>query len=237
MIMNRAFFAISALLLAAGVAQAGQTYFVPPAQIDAAELLPAPPADDSAENKAEIQQLHQIESERTPADVARAQADAAERDIFIFKSVLGDGFNATALPLTAALSAHVEEDEGADAEPVKKIFHRVRPYHFDKSLHPVCPATVKDDAYPSGHTMSGYLEALVLVSILPEKKDAIFARADDYAHSRLVCGVHHASDLEAGKEIAYALFAVMADEAKFRAERAAAEAELRKALGFPPRIE
>jgi acid phosphatase (class A) len=85
--------------------------------------------------------------------------------------------------------------------------------------------------------MSGYLEALVLVSILPEKKDAIFARADDYAHNRLVCGVHHASDLEAGKEIAYALFAVMADEAKFRAERAAAEAELRKALGLPPRIE
>jgi acid phosphatase (class A) len=232
MMMNRAFLAISlfALLTAAGFARAGQAYFVAPAEIDAADMLPAPPADDSAENKAEIQQLHQIQDRRTPADVARAQADAAERDIFIFKTVLGDGFNAKALPLTAALSAHVEEDEAADLEPGKLIFARVRPYQFDKSLHPVCPATAKKDSYPSGHTMSGYLYALVLASMLPEKKDAIFARADDYAHNRLVCGVHHASDLEAGEEMAYALFAVMADDARFKAERSAAETELHKAL-------
>jgi acid phosphatase (class A) len=232
MMMKRGFFAIflSTLLIAGGLARSGQAHFVMPADIDATEMLPAPPADESAENKAEIQQLRQIESQRTPADVARAQADAAEKDIFIFKTVLGDGFNAKALPLTAALSAHVEEDELADIEPVKQVFNRTRPYQFDKTLHPVCPATAKKDSYPSGHAMSGYLEALTLASMLPEEKDAIFARADDYAHNRLVCGVHHASDIEASKKIAYALFALMADNAGFKAERNAAEAELRKAL-------
>jgi acid phosphatase (class A) len=236
MMMKRVCLAIflSALLTAAGLAREGQAYFVAPAEIDAADMLPAPPPDDSAENKAEIQQLHRIQDRRTPADVARAQADAAERDIFIFKTVLGDGFNAKALPLTAALSAHVQEDESADIEPVKYVFARLRPYNFDKSLHPVCPATVKNESYPSGHAMSGYLEALTLASMLPEEKDAIFARANDYTHNRLVCGVHHASDLEVSKEIAYALFAVMADNARFKAERDAAEVELRKALGLPP---
>lgn len=231
-------FAISLFALGpvAGLARVHQAYFVQPAEIDAADMLPAPPADDSAKNRAEIEQLHRIERQRTPAEIAQAQADAAERDIFIFASVLGAGFNAKALPLTAALSAHVEQDEAADIEPVKKIFHRVRPYRFDTTLHPVCPATVKDDAYPSGHTMSGYLEALLLASMLPEKKDAIFARAEAYAHDRLVCGVHHASDLEAGKDMAYALFAVMADNARFEAERSAAEAEVREALRLPPRI-
>lgn len=226
---------LSALLTAASFARAGQAYFVAPAEIDAADMLPAPPADDSAENKAEIRQLHQIQDRRTPADVAHARADAAERDIFIFKNVLGDRFNAKALPLTAALSAHVEQDGSAEIKPLKHIFHRLRPYQFDKTLHPVCRATMKEDSYPSGHTATGYLEALVLASMLPEKKDAIFARAADYAHDRLVCGVHHASDLEAGKEIAYALFAVMADNARFEAERRAAEAEVRKTLGLPPR--
>ncbi len=226
-----------ALLSAAGFAGTPQAYFVASAEIDAADMLPAPPADDSATNKAEIRQLHQIEDRRTPAAVAHAQADAAERDIFIFKPVLGDGFNAKALPLTAALSAHVEEDELADIEPVKRVFGRLRPYQFDKSLHPVCRATMKNDSYPSGHAMSGYLEALVLASMLPEKKDAIFARADDFAHSRLVCGVHHATDLEASKELAYALFGVMADSARFKVERSAAERELREALGLAAHAE
>jgi acid phosphatase (class A) len=235
--IKHAFLAIflSALLTAVGFARAGQAYFVAPAEIDAADMLPAPPADDSAENKAEIRQLHQIEDRRTPADVAHAQADAAERDIFIFRTVLGDTFNAKALPLTAVLSAQVEQDGSAEIKPLKQIFHRLRPYQFDKTLHPVCPATFANDSYPSGHTVTGYLEALVLASMLPERKDAIFARAGDYAHNRLVCGVHHASDIEAGKDTAYALFAVMADNARFEAERSAAEAEVRKTLGLPPR--
>jgi acid phosphatase (class A) len=235
--MNRAILALalSVLLVGASLARPHQAYFVQAAAIDAVDMLPEPPPDDSAQNKAEIEQLHRIESLRTPADVARARADAAEKDIFIFRTVLGDRFNAKALPLTAALSTHVQEDESADVEPVKFVFARVRPYNFDKSLHPVCPTTLENESYPSGHAMSGYLEALVLASMLPEEKDAIFARAGDYAHNRLVCGVHHASDIEASKEIAYALFAVMADNTRFEAERSAAEAEVRKALGLPPR--
>jgi acid phosphatase (class A) len=207
--------------------------FVSPQEFAPLDMLPLPPAADSTTEKSELAKLDQIEDARTPADVDHARADEAERDIFIFKNVLGEGFNAEALPQTAALSAHVEADMLADAEPVKDIFKRVRPYNIDKSLHPVCVLKTKNDSYPSGHTMTGYLMALVLSSMLPEKRDAIFARADDYAHNRLVCGVHHPSDLESGKEIAYGLYAVMADNPRFQAERAAAEAEIRRALALP----
>lgn len=229
--------ALLALAMTAGLAQACEPCFVAPTEFDGADMLPAPPASDSQAGKADLAELHRIEALRTESDIAHAQADEAERDIFVFKSVLGEGFNAPALPLTAALSADVEEDETADAEPIKRPFHRVRPYNFDKSLHPVCHTTDKDNSYPSGHAMTGYLQALVLASMLPEKKDAIFARAADYAHNRLVCGVHYPSDVEAGKTIAYALFAVMADEPHFKTERAAAEVELRKALGLATRPE
>lgn len=227
----------ASLALARGPGPAPVPAYVTPNEFDAVDMLPLPPASDSPTEKAELAKLHRIESLRTAADIDHARADEAERDIFIFKPVLGDGFNATALPLTAVLSAHVEEDEQADAEPIKDSFHRERPYNLDKSLHPVCKTKVKNDSYPSGHTMTGYLMALTLASMLPEKRDAIFARADDYAHNRLVCGVHQPSDLEAGKEIAYALFAVMADNPRFKAERAAAEAEVRKVLALPARAE
>jgi acid phosphatase (class A) len=230
---------LALVALIAGFALASQLApaFVTPGEIDATDMLPPPPADDSAINKVEIAELHRVQDTRTAADIAQAQADADERDIFIFSTVIGKDFNAKALPLTAALSSHVEADQQADIEPVKEVFPRLRPYIFDKSLHPVCKATLKKDSYPSGHTMTGYLMALTLASMLPERRDVIFARADDYAHNRLVCGVHHPSDLESGKEIAYALFAVMADHPRFKAERAAATAEVRRALGLSAHAE
>jgi acid phosphatase (class A) len=43
------------------------------------------------------------------------------------------------------------------------------------------------------------LEALVLIMMVPENRDAILTRADDYAHSRVVCGVHYPTDVEASK--------------------------------------
>ncbi len=210
--------------------------FVAPGAFNAFDMLPFPPAPDSATETAELAELHRIENERTESDIARARADEAERDIFIFKSVLGDQFNAEALPLTAALSAEVDDDEMADAEPIKLRFQRVRPYNVDESLHPVCKTKLTADSYPSGHATTGYLMALVLASMLPEKRDAIFARADDYVHNRLVCGVHFPSDVEAGKKIAYALFGAISINPQFKAERAAAEAEIRKVLALPARV-
>ncbi len=228
--------ACAALLILTGSAAAKELRapaFVPTADFDALDMLPHPPAADSVTTKKELTILHWIEDHRTPEEVAQAKADEAERDIFIFKTVLGDGFNAQALPLTALLSKHVEDDQQADSEPVKNKFDRVRPYNNDKTLHPVCALKTVADSYPSGHSMTGYLMALTLASMLPEKRDAIFARADDYLHNRLICGVHYPSDVQAGKEVAYALFGVMEDNPKFKAERAAAEAEIRKALNLP----
>jgi acid phosphatase (class A) len=218
---------------AAAAAKDLKPVFVPKKDIDAADMLPPPPSRSSAAGKADLKELHIIQTERTPSEVAAARADAAERDIFIFKTVLGPNFNAKNLPLTAALSAHVEEDVLADIEPVKTIFPRIRPYNFDKTLHPVCWATNKDNAYPSGHTMTGYVMALTLASMLPEKRGAIFARADAYAHERLVCGVHHPSDVAAAKEIAYAFFGVLEDNPRFKAARDAAEKEIRRKLDLP----
>ncbi len=230
--MNRKILFAAAILLSSSVAGMAQTALVPAADIDAVDMLPAAPKNGGDVQKADLAELHLIQDHRSAADVAHAQSDAATRNIFLFATIFGPGFNAKALPLTAALSAAVEATQKADIEPVKYVFARIRPYHFDTTLHPVCAMTKKDDSYPSGHAMSGYLEALTLASILPEKKDAIFARADDYAHSRLVCGVHYPSDVAASRPVAYALFAILADDPHFKAERDAARTELRKTLGL-----
>jgi acid phosphatase (class A) len=195
-----------------------------------ATILPVPPASGSAMEKAEFADLLRIQNSRTPEQVKAAQADDAEEDIFIFRTVLGEGFNAQALPLTAAFSEHVRGDEPIASGELKQLFQRPRPYQVDAEIHPVCKVTTQHNAYPSGHTLSGYLLALTLTQIVPEKEAAILARADDYAHNRLVCGVHTASDLDASRRVAYAMFGSLMQEPKFQQELAAARAETRHQL-------
>ena len=51
-----------------------------------------------------------------------------------------------------------------------------------------------DYSHPGGHATTGYLEALTPMMLFPKKRGAILAPADDFAHSRAVCGVHYPSE-------------------------------------------
>jgi acid phosphatase (class A) len=227
------------LTLYAGASAAQTTrkpIFVSPEQLDIAAILPAPPAAGSWQHSMELAELHRIQEERTPAEVAHAQQDDKNEHIFIFETVFGPGFNRIALPATALLSDHVKNDEGIIVGPAKKFFARPRPYHFDATIQSVCKTTENraDFGYPSGHGTTGYLEALVLIQIAPEKRREIMARADDYAHSREVCGAHYASDEAASQATAYAMMALMMNHPQFQRELAAARVETRSALGLAP---
>lgn len=219
-------------LLPALPALAADAGYVPAAQVHAERLVPTPSAGDAEATRAELAELHRIEAERTPAEVARARADEKNETMFVFRDVFGDAFTPERLPKTAALSAQVKQQEDEISKPLKSAFQRVRPYNQDKSLRPVCKTKTKSDSYPSGHSLAGYLAALTLVDLVPEKRDLILARADAYAHNRLVCGVHYASDVQASRLLAYATHAAMLDNPAYRQDEAAARAELRKALGL-----
>ena len=226
-------------VIAAATEKSGKTpsthaaYYIDPLPLHLALILSPPPARDSAAAAAELAELHRIEAARTPAQITQAQADDHEEDIFLFKSVLGPGFSAEALPLTASLSAHVRKDESAASSPLKNIYLRPRPYQVDSTLHPVCPLNPEPTSYPSGHSLSGYLLAFTLVQLVPEKRQQIFERADEYVHNRLICGVHYASDIEASRRIAYAIFGSLAASPDFQRDLAAAREETRRKLGLP----
>jgi acid phosphatase (class A) len=236
--MNRQLPAAAAailLLFAPTVAQGPAPklpYFIDPKVLDLSLIVPPPPPQDSPTVKAELSELHQIEETRTPTQVAAAQGDDKEEDIFIFRAVLGPSFNPEALPLTAALGAHIHNDEPFADNPLKAAFARPRPYQLDPTLHPVCKTTDQHNSYPSGHTLTGYLEAFTLAQIVPEKRREILDRAGDYAHNRLVCGVHYLSDTAASRDLAYAAFGYMLASPRFQIELAAARAETRKHLGL-----
>lgn len=222
-----------AALMAATPGLAKDPIFIAPDPAVGEMLLPNPPAEGSPQQQAELTFLHDLEKTRTEAESTQAKWDDVNEDIFLFHTELGDGFNAEKLPLTAAFGKRLANDASVAAFGPKTIFHRVHPYVVDKTLNAICKTKAKDDSYPSGHTTLGWVTGLVLVQMVPEKKDEILARAEAYGRSRLICGVHYPSDVEASKRLAYATHALMTQNPQYKIELAAARAELRAALGLP----
>ena len=128
---------------------------------------------------------------------ASAQADS-DLNAFRFADVMGPSFTPTALPVTAAFLARVVSTAGAVVDPAKIAWNRLRPYFVDSRVIP-CLGTPTIASYPSGHANAGYVIAIVLAQIVPEKRAEIFARAQAFALNRVIGGVHFRSDIEAGR--------------------------------------
>jgi len=200
--------------------------------LDLRRILPAPPADGSAEQQAELAELHRFQAQRTTPDIELARADQATV-YWIFKSAFHSRrFMNSQLPLLNALFVHMSADEAAVLAPAQEAFARRRPFDVDLQLQPMI-ANVRNRSYPSAHALWGYVGALVLADMVPEKRDALLARAAQYAQGRLVAGVNYPSDIEAGRLAGTALAAMLFDCTAFATEEAAAKQELRKALALP----
>jgi acid phosphatase (class A) len=204
--------------------------FLPADAIDLAALLPSPPAPDSSATKAEITEVHRVQADATAGEKAQAVADSHE-DVFLFANILGPNFTAAKLPVATEFFASVGKTEGEFVNPAKKIFGRPRPPLTDASITP-CEKLKASAGYPSGHATFAYLQAIVLAQMIPERRDAIFARAAEFAHNRIVCGVHYASDVDAGKISAFTIGAMLLREPAFQAQFAPAKAELRAVMGL-----
>jgi acid phosphatase (class A) len=215
---------------ACSAAWAADGPYVRAAALDVRVLLPSPPAEGSPELELELARMHEIEARRTPEQAAQAKADDAEESMFFFRTIFGATFTREHLPKTAILSDRLRANEVAVNDAVKTAFARNRPNMEDPTLHPVCDGNNK--AYISGHAMNGYVEGLALAAALPEYHDAIHKRMNEYAFNRLVCGVHYPADIEGSKRIAYAMTAIIVNNADFQRDFAAAREELRRA--FPP---
>jgi acid phosphatase (class A) len=207
-----------------------QTTYVTSAQVDVMKLLPPPPALQSEEQKRDLDELLAIQKVRTTAQEQRALADAAA-GAFGFADVLGPKFTAAALPKLALLMEKVRGDGAAIENIGKENWKRPRPYDTSKDIQAVGNLP-KGSSYPSGTSTAGYLTAIVLANMVPEKAAALFARGREAGYNRLVLGVHYPTDVEAGRLLATAVATSLFQSPTFLKDFAEAKAELRQALGL-----
>lgn len=186
--------------------------------------LPPPPPPGSLAAQADLETVLQVQAWRTPEQAALAQR-LVQDDPFKFSEVLGPGFSAERLPLTAAFLKQVIADTVAVNLALKDRFQRKRPHLEDPRVEP-CLELTGSPAYPSGHSVRAYVTASILSGLFPERREALLNYARKAAWARVQGGIHYPTDLEGGRILALAIVAALQQSGAFRAEQEACKAEI-----------
>jgi acid phosphatase (class A) len=223
--------AVAVLALVPGLAADGpQPYLAPSDTPDAAKFLPDFPAK-SSKAKAEDQYVFDLwRKKQADPRWSEAIADADWHTTAVlagFTCALGVKLDQTNAPKLIALIERAQEDLANASGNAKKFFHRDRPFVGTTKATCVGRETVGNSyAYPSGHSALGWMTALLLTELAPERAGELMARGRAYGESRAVCGMHWESDVETGRYVGAAVIAALHSSAAFRADMETARAEV-----------
>lgn len=202
-----------------------------------------PPANSSAQTRAELNFLLQLQQRRSEEDIRAskyyatvyyrtsvqpADTDYArmQRNLFHIGRSIGTWFNADSLPLTATLAANVWKDAEFLIWKYKNYFLRIRPGKLEPELKYL--EETPWAAYPSGHATNSYVNAYLYAALIPEFESFFLKDAYDMAHSREIIGVHYPSDSESGRLLAYELIQRLMKNEQFQKDFAAAREEIKQ---------
>lgn len=200
-------------------------------EVDFHTVLPGPPAVDSLWDRSD-QGL--VEAYQSVDDARFRMADLDGAQLYPrFEEAFGRPIDSKTSPELVTLLDRAVLDVEATASAAKDLFHRPRPFQrlqlqrvCDKSAAPKPEDhPTNGTSYPSGHSTRGWTVAMILARVAPDRADALMARARLYEESRLVCGMHFPSDVEAGHEVATAVVAHLDASTDFQTDLAKARKE------------
>ena len=208
--------------------------YLKPDAMDGKLILGPPPTPDSPEGKAD---RAIYEATRAYEGTARWREAQIDNDLWgggavkRFACAVGRDISETGTPAAMRMIHRIELDVRTVGKTTKDFYDRRRPMVGDTK--PICvPRAAWMDtnaSYPSGHSMTGWAWALSLAEIAPDKASALALAGREHGFSRTICGVHFASDVEAGRVLGAAMVARLHAEPAYLSDLKAAKRELARA--------
>ncbi len=208
-------------------------YFLRENQVaNSIQLLPPPPLPGSVQFECDKAQYTWGKMVRVTARGKQAVQDAQLGGKGLsraFSEAFGVTITKEETPEIYTLISRMQRDASDLAvRAAKNYYMRMRPFalYGEQSGTPEAePDLLTNGSYPSGHTSAGWTTALVLAEINPDRQDQILKRGYEFGQSRVIIGVHHQSDVDAGRIIASTLVARLHALKEFNDQLAKAKKE------------
>lgn len=198
---------------------------------NAVATIPPAPKEDEARNDLDWKIFRDTRAMEGSERWKLAQADDNYRPSALledFSCSIGAKLTPENVPTLAAILGRTTIDAGMAAEAAKQLYRRTRPYLHNAGN--IC--ITKSDGlaasfdYPSGHGSLGWMSGLVIAQLAPDQASEILARGRAYGESRVVCGVHNMSAIEAARTNAAGVFAALQGSPEFLAAMVKAREEI-----------
>ena len=196
--------------------------------------LPEPPAANSAKNAYDLEKYQEGKSLRRTRSGIRAIEDveySADNFCRIYSEVLGVTINASATPAIYELVQRVHPLGNAATQMAKGHYMRKRPYvemNEPTSYAPDEDGLRETGSYPSGHASGSWLMALVFSEVARTSQDALLARAYTFGQGRVITGYHWQTDVDYGRLVGSAVYAMLHTDKDFVSQMAKAVREYKE---------
>lgn len=126
----------------------------------------------------------------------------------------------------AAVASNLAKDRRFRARPIADDLERRACIRIDDDLR-------SSASHPSGHATVGALWGRIMADAAPDQAGALVRIGQEIGVSRTVCALHYPADVAAGQALGEAIYEALRDQPEYRADLAAARAEIAhaRALG------
>ena len=195
---------------------------------DITKIIPQPPKPGTLvyQNDMDISHASFFVKDAKRYKLAQSDADDSTQGfVKTFEQAFGHPISEKATPTIWNLLSQLQATAVNFAKPAKLYYNRIRPFAYFHEK-PCVPTGNTPTSYPSGHTTVGWAIALTLSQINPARATQIMQKGYEFGQSRVVCGAHFPSDVNAGYLVGATMFSQLQDSPKFQQEVKQAKQEI-----------